>query len=86
MSGWRSRDQRCEPPQVLSDGGENKLILGASRAAQSKSTEPQDAFQVCEPLTPRLFEGPGAGKGTSNIPSGFVLAAWNPAKRGLRTA
>jgi hypothetical protein len=31
------------------DGGQNKLILGASWATQSKSTEPQDALQVCEP-------------------------------------
>jgi hypothetical protein len=42
---WRwSGDQRCEPPQILSDGGENEFILGASRAAQSKPTEPQDAL------------------------------------------
>jgi len=37
-------------------------------------------------LTPRLFEGLGAGEGTSDIASGFVLIAWNPAKRALRTA
>ena len=49
MSGWWSRNQRCDPPQVLGDGGQNKPILGASRAAQSKPTEPQDALQVCEP-------------------------------------
>jgi hypothetical protein len=42
---WRwSGDQRCEPPQILSDGGENEFILGASRAAQPKSTKPQDAL------------------------------------------
>jgi hypothetical protein len=29
---WRSRNQRCEPPQVLGDGSQNELILGASRA------------------------------------------------------
>jgi hypothetical protein len=42
-------NQRSEPPQVLSDGGQNKLILGASRATQSEAAEPQDALQVCEP-------------------------------------
>ena len=31
-----------DPSQILGDGGENKLILGASRATQSKPTEPQD--------------------------------------------
>ena len=49
LSGWRSRNQRCEPAQVLSDGGQNKLILGASWTTQSKSAELQDAFQVRKP-------------------------------------
>jgi hypothetical protein len=49
MGGWRSRNQRCEPSQVLSDSGQNKLILGASRATQSEPTELQDALQVREP-------------------------------------
>src|SRR3954470_17676666 len=49
LDWWRSRDQRCEPPQVLSDSGQNKLILGASWTTQSKSAESQDALQVCEP-------------------------------------
>ena len=49
LSGRRSRNQRCEPSQVLSDGGQNKLVLGASRATQSEPTELQDALQVCEP-------------------------------------
>ena len=31
------------------DGGQNKLILGTSRATQSEPTELQDALQVCEP-------------------------------------
>src|SRR6478672_1377066 len=30
MSGWRACDQRCEPPQVLSDSGKNKFILRAA--------------------------------------------------------
>ena len=47
--GWRSRDQRCESPQVLSDGGQNKFILGTSWAAQSKPSEPEDALQMREP-------------------------------------
>jgi hypothetical protein len=60
---WRRPgDQFGEPPQVLSDSGKNKLILGASRAAQSKPVEPQDALEVCKPhldlltLAPRLLE------------------------------
>jgi hypothetical protein len=50
----------------LSDGGQNELILGASRATQSKPTEPQDTLEMCEPhldllaLTPRLLEALGA--------------------------
>jgi len=42
---WRwSGDERCQPPQILGDGGENEFILGASRAAQPKPTKPQDAL------------------------------------------
>jgi hypothetical protein len=48
-SGWRTSDQRREPPQVLGDGSKNKLVLGASRSTQPKSTELQDTLQVCEP-------------------------------------
>jgi hypothetical protein len=33
LSGWRPRDEGCESPQVLGDGSQNKLILGASWAA-----------------------------------------------------
>jgi len=47
---WRRPgDQRCEPPQILSDGGQNKFILGASGATQSKPAELQDALEVREP-------------------------------------
>jgi len=47
---WRRPgNQGREPAQVLGDGGKNKLVLGASRAPQSKPTKPQDALQVCEP-------------------------------------
>jgi hypothetical protein len=49
LSGRRSRDQRCEPSQVLRDDGQDKLILGTSRATQSEPAELQDALQVCEP-------------------------------------
>ena len=63
LSGGRSRNQRCEPPQVLGDGSQNELILGASWTTQSKPTEFQDALQVREPhldllaLTSRLLKG-----------------------------
>jgi hypothetical protein len=71
--GWRSRNQRCEPPQVLGDGSKDKLVLGTSRSTQSKPTELQDALQVREPhldllaLPPRLFEALGTGERTGNI-------------------
>jgi hypothetical protein len=48
MSGWRSRNQRREPPQVLG-GSKHKLVLGASCSTQSKPTELQNTLQVCEP-------------------------------------
>jgi hypothetical protein len=49
MSGWRSRNQRCEPPQVLGDGSQNELVLCASWSTQSKPTEPQDSLQARKP-------------------------------------
>ena len=49
LNGWRPSDQRCKSPQVLSDGGQNKFVLGASWTTQSKPTELQDTLQVCEP-------------------------------------
>ena len=79
MSGWWwSRNKRREPPQVLGDGGQNKLILRALWAAQSKPTEPQDALQVCEPhldllaLTPRELEALGASERPGNV-SGMLM-------------
>src|SRR4030095_5032941 len=36
LSRWWTSDQRREPPQVLSNGGQNKLVLSASRTTQSK--------------------------------------------------
>jgi hypothetical protein len=49
LSGWRSRNQRCEPPQVLGDGSQNKFVLGTSWTTQSKPAELQNALQVREP-------------------------------------
>jgi hypothetical protein len=54
LSGWRPGDQHCEPPQVLSDGRENKLVLHASWAAQSKSTE--SANTDATDLARRIFD------------------------------
>jgi hypothetical protein len=34
-SGRRSRNERCKAPEVLDDGGENKLILGALRRPEA---------------------------------------------------
>jgi hypothetical protein len=59
---------------VLSDGGQNKLILGASRATQSEPTELQDALQVGEPhldllaLPTRLLKAFGARERPGNVP------------------
>src|ERR1700716_2704520 len=87
MNGWWSRNQRCEPPKVLGDGGQNKLILGASWAAQSKPTEPKDALQVCEPhldlftLAPRRLKAFCACARSGNVSSMLMdiardLARW----------
>jgi hypothetical protein len=78
LSGGRSRNQRCEPPQVLSNGGQNKLVLSASWTTQSEPTELQDALQVREPhldllaLMPRPFEAPGASQRPGNV-SGMLM-------------
>ena len=77
-SRWRPSDQRCEPPQILSDGGQNKFILSASWATKPKPTEPQDALQVCEPhldllaLAPRLLKALGASERAGNV-SGVLM-------------
>jgi hypothetical protein len=74
----RPRDQGCEPPQVLSDGGQNKLILGTSWTTQSKPAELQDAFQVRKPhlyllaLTSRCLEALGASERPGNV-SGMLM-------------
>ena len=87
LSGWRSRNQRCEPAQVLSDGGQNKLIPGAWWTTQSKSAELQDALQVRKPhldllaLTSRYLEALGASERPGNVPGVLMevardLARW----------
>src|ERR1700722_12862087 len=84
---WRPRDQGCEPPQVLCDGGQNKLVLGTSWTTQPKSAELEDALQVCEPhldllaLMPRPFEGLGASQRSGDVPGVLMdvtrdLARW----------
>jgi len=78
MSGWWSRDQRREAPQILSDGSQNKLILGASWATKPKPTKPQDTLQVREPhldllaLAARLLKGLGASERSGDI-SGMLM-------------
>ena len=78
LGRWRSRDQRREPSQVLSDGGQNELILGASGTTQSQSTEPQDALQVCKPhldllaLASRLLKARGASERPGNVSGMFM--------------
>src|SRR5258708_26738730 len=69
----RQGDQRWQPSQVLSDGGQNKLILGTTRATQSQPPEPQDALEVCEPnldllaLSSRLLEALGASERPGDV-------------------
>ena len=81
LSGRRSRNERCEPPQVLSDGGQNKLILGASWTTQSKSAELQDALQVRKPhldllaLTLRRLEALDASERPSNVAGVLMYVA-----------
>ena len=83
LSGWRSRNQRCEPAQVLSDGGQNKLILGASWTTQSKPAKLQNALQVREahldllPLMSRLLKALGASERPGNVSGVFMDVARN---------
>ena len=78
MSGWRSRNQRFEPSQVLGDGGQYELILGASWTTQPKPAELQDALQVREPhldllaLTSRLLKAFGASVRSGDV-SGVLV-------------
>src|SRR3954447_19719762 len=49
LSGWRPSDKGREPPQVLSNGGQNKLVLSASWTTQSQPAELQGTLQMREP-------------------------------------
>src|SRR5688572_33144878 len=91
-SRWRLGNELCEPAEVLGDRRERELILGALRAAQSKASHLEDAFQVGEQhldtlaLAARLFEGGGAGEGTGKVAGAFVQAAWDLSSRCVGTA
>src|SRR6476469_1904300 len=90
--GWRPSEQRCEPPQVLSDGGQNKLVLSTPWTTQPKPAELQDTLQVREPhldllaLPPRLLEALGTGERTGNIPGMLMDVARDLARWVFRTA
>src|SRR6478752_4472428 len=90
LIGWRSRNQRCEPPQVLGNGGQNKFVLSASWTAQSKPPELQDALQVREPhldllaFMPRLLEALGTSERPGNVP-GMLRAEANAQENSLET-
>ena len=74
MNGWWSRNQRREAPQILSDGSQNKLILGASWTTKPKPTKPRDGLQVC---------------GQASIAATLVGIKWQrrcPAQTGLPVA
>src|SRR5260370_41153543 len=66
---------------MLGEGPEHELVLCATWAAQSKSTEPQDTFQVCEPhldalaVAPRLLEGVSADEQSGDIACVLVNVA-----------
>ncbi|MBB4381754.1 hypothetical protein GGD61_006442 [Bradyrhizobium sp. SBR1B] len=83
LSGRRSRNQRCEPPQVLGDGSKNKLVLGASWTAESEPAELEDALEVRKPhldflsLTSRLLKALGASEGGCNVSGVFMDVAWD---------
>jgi hypothetical protein len=79
---WRRpRRQLGEAAQVLGDGCQGELELGAARSAQSQSAEPQDALQVREQhldalaLTARLLEGARLGYRTGHIARFLIDAA-----------
>jgi hypothetical protein len=73
MSGWWSRNERREAPQILSDGSQNKLVLGAPWATKPEPTKPQDALQVCKlhldllALTSRRLEAFGASERPGDV-------------------
>jgi hypothetical protein len=58
----------------------------ASRAAQSKPVEPQDALEVCKPhldflpLTSQLLEALGTTEGAGNVAGALTDIAWDLAR------
>jgi hypothetical protein len=46
--GWWSDDKLGKPAEILRDCRQRELKLSASRAAQSQTTEPQDALEMCK--------------------------------------
>jgi hypothetical protein len=92
LSGWWPSNQRCEPSHILSDGGQNKLIVGTSWATQSEPTELQDALQVRKPhldllaLTSRRLEALGASERPGNVSGMLMDIARDLARRFLWAA
>src|SRR5262245_30858837 len=90
--GRRSGHELGEPAQVLGDGCQRELELGATRSAQSQAAKPQDALQVSEQhldalaVAARLLEGLGLGECTRHVAGLLVDAAQELARRLLRTA
>jgi hypothetical protein len=81
---WRwASDHFAEAPQVLSDGRECELELGAAWTAQPEPTKSKNALQVCKQhldflaVAPRLGELLGSSDGTRNVASCFVHIAWH---------
>ena len=80
-SRWRLCGEFCEPAEVLGDRGVGELSWCAFRAAKSKASQLEDAFQAGEKhldalaLAARLLEGGGSSKGTarSRAPSCLVF-------------
>ena len=78
LSGRWPSDERCKPSQILGDGSQNELILGAPWTTQSKPFEFQDALQVCEPhldllpFTSRLLKAVGASERPGDV-SGVLM-------------
>jgi hypothetical protein len=65
----------------LSDGGQDKFILGASWTAKSKPTKPEDALKMREPhlnllaLTSRLLKAFGTNERPSNVAGSLMDVA-----------
>jgi hypothetical protein len=90
-SGDRQRrwpdDQFRQFAEILSGRGQEELVAGTARTAQSQAIEAQDALQVGEqhldflPLPPRAAIGVGLGDVAGQVTSSFVDAARNLARR-----